>query len=61
MNKPIIDGKREVHRFHSDAIKRKFKLSNLKGIQCDVQWYNLKPGWGKYRGWGLFEKEVSAN
>jgi len=55
--KPIINGKREVHQFKSDAIERKLKLSNSKGIQCDVHWYDLKPGWGKHRGWGIFEKE----
>jgi len=49
MNKPL-----EVHRNKPDAITRKYRLSNRKGIRTEIRWYNVGPG-PKKRGWGLFE------
>ena len=58
MDRPI-----EICQFKTEAEKRKFKLSGRTGKQYKVCWYNKKPGWGKHRGWGIFElkEEVSAN
>ena len=58
MNKPI-----KIYQFNSEAVRWKLKLSNRKDIQCEVKWYNLNPGWGTTRGWGIFvvEKGGSAN
>ena len=56
MNKPI-----KIYQFKAEAERWKLKLANKKGIQSDVRWHNFKPGWGKHRGWGLFEKGGHAN
>ena len=50
MNKPI-----KIYQFHEEALRWKFKLANRKGIQCEVKWCDLKPGWGKTCGWGMVE------
>ena len=55
MDKPL-----RVYQFKAEAHKWAIKLSNKKGGQYEVHWYNLKPGWGKYKGWEVFALEKEA-
>ena len=55
MDKPL-----RIYQNRDEAQKWAFKLSNKKGGQYKVCWYNLKPGWGKYKGWGVFSIEKEA-